>query len=436
MKTRMLLVGGLSALVMGGSVVGCTAEGGRGGIASANTRSATVDARAAADNATRATRALARHDGAAAVPLAESAVALVPRNAGYRLLLGQSYLEAGRFVSARTALTDALALDPANGRVALNLALAQIATGDWAAARATLTANQATVPASDRGLALALAGDPAGGVTILTDVVRSPQTSPKARQNLALALALAGQWAAARVVASADMAPAEVDQRIEQWAAFAQPSNASDQVASLLGVHAIGDAGQPVALALNAVVSPAVAVAAADTAVTAIPPQPVATVTPAAAARPVEVAGVAFGPRREVVQSLAPALIRSDAGPTKVALAAAPVRGAERRPAATTGGAWVVQIGAFGSADVARDAWARATRRLPVLAQHGPSAMTFRARGDQFYRLSVGGFDRADADELCRRYRASGGVCFVRGNAGDRVAQWARPTETQLASRG
>lgn len=436
MKTRMFLVGGLSALVMGGSMVGCTAGGGNA-LASASSRSASADARAAADNATRATRALARHDGAAAVTPAEGAVALAPRNAAYRLLLGQSYLQAGRFVSARTALADALSLDPANGRTALNLALAQIATGDWAAARLTLAANQAIIPASDRGLALALAGDPVSGAAVLTEVVRSPDSSAKARQNLALTLALAGQWPMARVVASADMSPAEVDQRMEQWAVFAKPEGASDQVASLLGVHPVSDAGQPVALALNASVAPGIAVASDSAPSAPMASAPVA-VADVATARADGMTAVTFAPRREVVQPLPARLIRPEAGPVRLALSGA---GAGTQPAvkpasAPASGEWMVQIGAFGSANVARDAWVRATRRLPALGRHGPSGMTVRANGDQLYRLSVGGFARADADALCRRYRANGGACFVRSNAGDRVAQWARALNAQLASRG
>src|SRR3546814_7635088 len=85
---------------------------------------------------------------------------LAPREAGYRAVLGQSYLTDGRFTSARQAFTDALALDSNNGKVALSLALAQTAEGDWTAARATLDDHAGVIPATDRGLALALAGDP------------------------------------------------------------------------------------------------------------------------------------------------------------------------------------------------------------------------------------------------------------------------------------
>ena len=194
---------------------------------------------------------------------AEAAVGLRPQVASYRMLLGQSYLKAGRFGSAREAFADAMTLEPGNGKAALNLALAEIATGDWAGARKTLDAHTDIIAVSDRGLAMALAGDPAGAVDVLIAATRSPEADAKTRQNLALSLALAGRWRDARSVVAVDVAPGEVDKRILQWAAFARPTSASDQVAALLGVTPVQDPGQPVALALNAPVAPAVAVAKA-----------------------------------------------------------------------------------------------------------------------------------------------------------------------------
>lgn len=430
MTTRMILSLGASALILGGTVVGCTL--GYGGIASASTRSADA---AAKSEARTAGKALARRDAAAAVKAAEAAVALMPRDAGYRALLGQGYLAAGRFASARSALDEAMTLAPADGRVALNLALAQIACGDWADARATLTVHAAQIGATDRGLALALAGDPNGGVALLTVAARSPGATVKTRQNLALALALAGQWQGARVVASADMDPAAVDQRMQQWAAFAQPHAAADQVAALLGVTAAADTGRPVALALatDAPVQVAAQMAAVSpVAATVTAPEPAAAPKAMAPA----LAAVVFGPRHDVVQPLpvAPvrsaALIRAASGPIKVAVAKdAPVA------SSPSAGSYYVQLGAFASAGVAKDAWGRATRRLPGLAAHGPSGMRFASKAGAVYRLSVGGFARGEADRMCRSYRAHGGVCFVRSGAGDTVAQWVRKGNVAVAAK-
>lgn len=430
MKTKFVMTA-LSALMLGGSMVGCAANG--GAVATASDRAGALSAQSAAKDAGRAQSALAKKDGQAAIGFAESAVAMMPRSAEYRLLLAQSYLQGGRFASATSAYRDALELSPSNGKAALNLALAQVATGDWQAARMTLATYEPVIPASDRGLALSLAGDTANGIAVLTTLARSPDTSAKVRQNLALSYALAGNWQAARVVAAADMAPADVDARLEQWAAFAQPARASDQVAGLLGVRAVQDGGQPVALALNtAPVAQAMAAVDAPVAV-AVAESPVATETAGGFAE------VAFGPRQEVVQMLPPTTLRP-AGPMKVALAQAPAaRVVQQAPTATArkpaAGSWYVQLGAFDSAGVAKDAWGRATRRFAAFAGHAPNGTTFRANGAEFYRLSVGGFSQADANSVCRQYRARGGACFVRASAGDQMAQWARKSGMQLASR-
>lgn len=386
--TRLLLSFSLSMLVAGGTTAGCTTTG--SGLVSASGRA--VEGRDAA----LAGKALARGDAITAVAFAEAAVAGSPRRADYRVLLGKSYLRAGRFRSARAAFANALTLHPGNGPATLDLALAEIATGDWSAARATLAANAAILAPSDYGLALALAGDPAGAVKLLIDAARTPGANARTRQNLGLALALAGQWSWARTVVAADISPAEIDQRMLEWAAFAQPTHASDQVAALLGVKAQDDAGQPTALAL---VAPPSAVVTAD----------------AVAAPVLPVARIVFGPRHEVVQPLPPRL-------------AAPPMSIKAPSLAT--GEWFVQLGAFHNAKVAHAAWGRITHRDASLAVHMPQGVNVRAKSGPLYQLSIGGFDRASADALCRKHRATGGDCFVRRSAGEAVVQWAsRPVQ-------
>ena len=124
MKTRTLCSIGLSALVLAGTLGGCSAA--KGDVA-ASAPAARGDA---AKLAAKAGKALAKGDAIGAVTLAEAAVAASPQNAAYRALLGQSYLRAGRFVSARQALAESLQGNPNNGQAALNLALAETATGD------------------------------------------------------------------------------------------------------------------------------------------------------------------------------------------------------------------------------------------------------------------------------------------------------------------
>lgn len=240
-------------------------------------------------------------------------------------------------------------------------------------------------------------------------------------------------------MAGLDLAPADADQRIMQWAAFAKPNHAADQVAALLGVTPVADPGQPVALALNASVP--VAVVKSDAGVTVMAaPEPkaetvaVAAVSPApvveTAAQPA-VAKITFAPRREFVQAL-PAVAFTPANIGK-----APIAETVRRPVAPRArekGDWYVQIGAYDSADVARDAWVRARQRFAGFSGTAPAGMTFKTASREYYRLSVGGFSRADADATCRAYRAKGGTCFVRAGAGDQIAQWAK-SGVQVASR-
>ena len=416
--------------------------------------------RRAAEQADIAAKALARHKAAQAVTAAEAAVALQPREAGYRTLLGQAYLMAGRFVSAGEALKDALTLNPADGAAALHLALAQIGTGDWGGARETLDAHQGSISPADRGLAMALAGDPIGAVELLIPAARAPEADAKTRQNLALSLALAGRWSDAKTVAALDVSPAEVDKRIVQWAAFARPSSASDQVAALLGVTPVEDAGQPQQLALSVTTRAVAAVAqvvdpvdafmpgtgetpkavaevpaaspASESAMPAPAPARVETVADAAPA-----VGVSFAPRQEIVQPIPVARV-AQARPVATRKPAAVVTAQPPRAFAPTTGSYFVQLGAFESAAVAQEKWGGLSRRVATLSSLQPQGMQATVNGASFYRLSVGGFTRADAVRLCANVRRVGGRCFVRGAVGETIASWSRPRNgggVQLAAR-
>lgn len=434
MKTHLLVSIGLATAMLGGSLA--LIGGGTVAVASS-------DGGPARKFAVKATKALAKHRAADAVTFAEQAVALAPRDAAYRALLGRAYLAAGRFASASQAFTDVLTLNPADARAALNLALAQTATGEWVAARETLTAHAARISPADRGLALALAGDPAGGIALLSDAARDPAATATVRQNLALALALDGRWVDARTVASVDMAPAQVDQRLMEWAAFARPEHAAQQVAALLGVTPSADRGQPVQLAL---VEPAAAAPVALAQADRVPDVPAAVVavepvgdTPVVPAVPVAVQmaalarpAITFAPRREIVQALPGTYRRQEPVrlATRLRQTPQPVHAAV---SPTTKGTYYVQLGAFDNAGVARTAWRRMSRNVPRLGAMAPQGMQASVRGTSFYRLSVGGLARTDAASLCGSIRARGDRCFVRTHAGEQLASWARPE--RLASR-
>lgn len=452
MPSRTILIAGLSTLAVCGVAIG----GMTSYSAVANSQEESALTQRAEKAADAARKALAKGQAERAIGHAEAAVLAMPGEGAYRVLLGKAYLAAGRFLSAGQAFDDALTVDPSDGVAALNLALAKTALGDWAGARRTLDRFESVIAPGDRGLALALAGDPNGAVQILGEVARDENATPTVRQNLALALALSDRWQEARAVAAIDLSPADVDARIMQWAAFSRPSAASDQVASLLGVKAVDDVGQPVQLALRGS-APVMAEAApapeqpnfmdmtlaapvdvAEAAPAAAEPQAPAAVavavaeTPATAANPVfAVARIMFAERREIVQALPADYRERAASPARMAgRAPAPARVARRD---FDSGTYFVQLGAYDSVGVAQDAWKRMTRRVSALGRLKPHTAQANVGGVEYHRLAVGGLARADAGALCRQVQASGTRCFVRTQAGDRLASWARGV--QVASR-
>ncbi len=202
----------------------------------------------------------------------------------------------------------------------------------------------------------------------------------------------------------------------------------------------VADQGQPVALALNATTP--MAVAAADPVDAHMPGQsPIAAeVAPAAVAAasvptavPVTVASIQFGPRQEIVQTLPAAPVRAVAvrAPARpVALAA--VAAVPMKPAASLAkGGFFVQIGAYRSVAIAHDKWGHIA---PSFAGQTPHGMNVTSKAGTFYRVSVGGFSRTQADAMCSSYRAKGGNCFVRAGAGEQTASWVK-TGKQVASR-
>ncbi|NNC72989.1 MAG: tetratricopeptide repeat protein, partial [Sphingomonadaceae bacterium] len=236
-----------STMVIGASLVAVAPVANSSDVAEADSR----EAQAAARYAEQAREALNDSRPDRAVRFAERAVERMPRSAEYRHLLGRAYLAAGRFASAETSFQDALTINPDLDRTAFNLALSQIAQGDTADALAELRELEGRLNASDLGLAYALAGNRERAVEILRDAARANGGDPRARQNLALAYAMDGRWAEARITAAQDVSLAVLDQRMRDWAQFAQSANSWDQVSSLLGVQADGsDPGQPVRLAL------------------------------------------------------------------------------------------------------------------------------------------------------------------------------------------
>ena len=187
-----------------------------------------------------------------AIASGEAAVAANPRDAAARAALGHAYLRGGRFESAAAVLADAQGLGDTSGRTALALALAQIALGKGHDAIEVLDAARSQLPVADYGLAIALAGDSARGVGVLTDDLHAGDRTSTLRENLGYAYALDGRWGEARTIVAMDLPADKVDARITQWASNAQPEAYRGRVAGLLGAPVRDDAGMPSRLALNA----------------------------------------------------------------------------------------------------------------------------------------------------------------------------------------
>ena len=463
MNRKMLMNLAMSGFVLS-VATGCS---GMGAMAEAPSRAAGKPA-LAAKSADQARAALEAGKVSKAVSLAEAAVAGSPRDASYRALLGQAYLNDGRFASATAALTEAMELGATDSNTIIALTLAHIAQGKGAEAITLLQAHRDTVPASDIGLALALAGDSEGAIYVLTDAARAPDASARTRQNLALAFALSGRWAQAQILASQDLSPAKLEARMAEWSKLAETPNAQLRVASLIGTKAQSDAGMPVRLALSNFADTQMAAAEAPVELASADPAPVAAYAPpppvladaSSAIRSVELPmpertadGVV--PVTELPQPKpASEVIMAEAAPYR---AAPRVAGEGRiRPAqqqalelatvlipkaiafnAQKPSGWAVQLGAYDSLGIAKEKWGGLKKRNGVLANFPASSHAATVNGRTFYRLTVNGLaTRADANNLCRELKAKGQTCFVRAMGGSESIQWAaKSSPMRLASR-
>lgn len=476
-----LAVSALALIAVSG---GCKPAAQQGGIASASSN-LPASARAAASFASEARRAMKDGNPAAAISFAERAVEAAPEDAGYRMLLGQAYMASGRFVSADQALGDMLSLMPENDRGRIQRALARLAQGNRDGALALLGETTMHAPPADLGLAYAFAGDPARAIIILESAARGLQSTPRTRQNLALSYALAGDWAKARAIASQDVAPGELDQRMQNWAELASPKPLRQQIAALLNVAPVdADPGQPAMLALRpqpadapqfAEAAPAapVAVQPVEIAASAAPEQPVVDVvrtielaaTPAPApsvvdamtAAPVAEARPALMPEAVASAVAVPAVSRPPALAAAPTVAPAPkpsfapkktyemagVMSAafqpepHRGPAPALKSQWMVQLAAYGRAEGVEAGWAQLRGNFQRLTNFDPSRSTIEiASGKVYHRLAVGGFaDRTEAQSLCQAIKGRGGECFIRRSAGSETMQMAARQGTRLAAR-
>ena len=385
--------------------------------------------------ATRALAALNENNIPVAIDYAERAVASTPTDAGFRALLGSAYFAGGRLKSAEGAYKDSLSINSDQAQVILKLALVEIGLGKNNEALSYLDAGRSVLDPADYGLAVALAGRPADAIPVLESAARAPGADSRVRQNLALALALAGDWTNARAVASQDVPADQIDARIQQWMQMAAPGQQATAVAALLGVTPVAaDPGQPVKLALNkpaAEASPTQVASVAPLTAPVAPPAPLAPpvapvlAQPLPAAPPVAVAEAADPmPFVDVpAKAVRPVPKASQAERAK----------ARSKPAVRTASAVrqgkssaVVQLGAYKNSKSVVSAWNAAARRYRSLLSYAPMSARFSSNSGTVYRLSIKGFGSTnEAIALCSSLRRSGGTCFVRNVAGDAPVQIA-----------
>ena len=323
MNSKLIKFAG-SSLVLGMAMVGCKPAADAYRPASASSKEVRTN-KHALKQYRKAEIAFRKGDLAQAVEEMEAAVLYSPLDAGFRMALAELYMKNGRFVSAEATFRDVLALNPANGRAAMALALAQAAQGKAFAAQAQLAKAERLIAPADVGLGYAIAGNPQRAIEILEAAARAPDADARLRQNLALAHALAGDWKKARVIAAQDISPAQIETRMAQWAALADPSKPAMRVAGLLGVTPARDKGQPTRLALSPVPDwEAALVQAGAPAPVAAPaaPEPAMVAAPVApVAEPAMIAAPAAAPVIETVAVQAPVPVPA---PIAEAAAAAP----------------------------------------------------------------------------------------------------------------
>ena len=397
----------------------------------------------AAYSAAQAETALAKGKSGKAIEHAETSVLASPRDATARSLLANAYLQGGRFQSAATTYAEAIQLGDTGSRTIISLALSQIAMGDQTGALATLDQFQSTLDPADYGLALALAGRPDAGVQVMGNALRGGQNTPKVRQNLAYAYALAGNWAAARVMAAEDVPADQLGDRLGQWASTARPEYFQARIASLLNVTPAADPGQPAMLALsnhNSVEQLAAEInvdAAGELPATGAAEQAFAFASELPVAAPVAApvaeqetpqfatafdagdasladAGLAVAdtsPRyvsKEVVQPI-PAWASAPVVPRSVAhTAAAPAAPAKMAP-----GNFNVQLGSYFSMSDAQAAWKQFQKRYPELQGAEKIITKARVNGKIYYRVAAAGFAEGSARSLCSKAKSKGAGCIT-----------------------
>ncbi|MBX7527589.1 SPOR domain-containing protein [Qipengyuania vesicularis] len=387
------------------------------------------------ESSSKAEVALKKGKADKAVTHAEAAVLASPRDAYSRTLLGNAYLEAGRFASAAQTFQDAIDLGDTSPRTVVSLSLALTGMGDRAGAIYALERHEAALDPADFGLAVALAGQPQRGVHVLSNALRGGQNTAKVRQNLAYAYAMSGQWREARIMVSEDVPADKVGERMAEWGALARPEYFRVRVASLLGVQIAEDQGQPAQLALNN--NPSVDMLAAETLEADPVEEPApdfafAEELPATKPEEAPIIKIDLDDPALVEDEVAPqpVVIAALAEEPKPAEAAAPVAApakapapvaasAERKPAAAAPrlslaeGDYNIQLGSYFTMEDALEGWRQFQAMYPELEGAERVISKARVNGKIYYRVAAANYAKDSARSMCSSVKGKGGGCIA-----------------------
>ena len=78
-----------------------------------------------------------------------------------------------------------------------------------------------------------------------------------------------------------------------------------------------------------------------------------------------------------------------------------------------SGGSAQIQLGAYGSAAMARDAWGKLSKRFDYLASLGSSVEPVEVGSTTLYRLRAGVGNASNANALCGKLKVAGESCMV-----------------------
>jgi hypothetical protein len=137
------------------------------------------------------------------------------------------------------------------------------------------------------------------------------------------------------------------------------------------------------------------------------------TATPAASEAPRATTGASESATTSAVKpTMRPQQVASATPLTAVAALAEPVS----PPAASTGGAFSVQLTTSGSEGEGRTAFKALQQKFAgELGSRSPVIRKHEADGKTVYRVRVGPMSKEEANSLCSRLKTAGGACFVAG---------------------